>query len=78
MHGGLFASDEVTLDDIAATERNRQPPENGWLNTSYQSYIHSLCFKPEHCMLFRKMHAKVKICLKSDYYVGCDSGFLLW
>ena len=63
MHGGLFASDEVTLDDIAATERNRQPPENGWLNTSYQSI---------------KMHAKVKICLKYDYYVGCDSGFLLW
>jgi len=29
MHGGLFASDDVTLDDIAKTERNRQPPENG-------------------------------------------------
>ena len=31
MHGGLFASDEVTLDDIAKTERNRQPPENGMI-----------------------------------------------
>ncbi|CAG5130523.1 unnamed protein product [Candidula unifasciata] len=29
MHGGLFSSDDVTLDDIAKTPRNRQPPENG-------------------------------------------------
>lgn len=29
MHGGLFASDEVTLDDIRNTDRNRQPPDEG-------------------------------------------------
>jgi len=29
MHGGLFAKDDVTLADIRATERNRQPPEEG-------------------------------------------------
>ncbi|KAF2358771.1 PPP domain [Trinorchestia longiramus] len=29
MHGGLFSSDSVTLDDIRKTERNRQPPEEG-------------------------------------------------
>lgn len=29
MHGGLFAKDDVTLDDIRATERCRQPPEEG-------------------------------------------------
>ncbi|XP_042884048.1 serine/threonine-protein phosphatase 5-like [Penaeus japonicus] len=29
MHGGLFSSDTVTLDDIKATDRNRQPPEEG-------------------------------------------------
>jgi len=29
MHGGLFKEDGVTLDDIRATERNRQPPDEG-------------------------------------------------
>ena len=29
MHGGLFSRDDVTLDDIRRTERNRQPPEEG-------------------------------------------------
>lgn len=29
MHGGLFASDNVTLDDLRNIERNRQPPEDG-------------------------------------------------
>nr|CAG4643841.1 EOG090X03S1 [Lepidurus arcticus] len=29
MHGGLFAKDDVTLDDIRKTERNRQPPDEG-------------------------------------------------
>ncbi|KAK4300299.1 hypothetical protein Pmani_027485 [Petrolisthes manimaculis] len=29
MHGGLFSTDDVTLDDIRKTERNRQPPETG-------------------------------------------------
>ncbi|XP_068618908.1 serine/threonine-protein phosphatase 5 [Battus philenor] len=29
MHGGLFSSDEVTLDDIRMVDRNKQPPEDG-------------------------------------------------
>jgi len=29
MHGGLFAKDDVTLEDIKKTERNRQPPDEG-------------------------------------------------
>lgn len=29
MHGGLFSDDNVTLDDIRKTSRNRQPPEEG-------------------------------------------------
>lgn len=29
MHGGLFSRDDVTLDDIRQTDRNRQPPEDG-------------------------------------------------
>lgn len=29
MHGGLFSSDNVKLDDIRSVERNRQPPEDG-------------------------------------------------
>lgn len=29
MHGGLFSSDDVTLEAIRNTERNRQPPESG-------------------------------------------------
>ncbi|VDP03031.1 unnamed protein product [Soboliphyme baturini] len=29
MHGGLFAHDGVTLDDIRKVDRNRQPPEEG-------------------------------------------------
>lgn len=29
MHGGLFANDNVTLDDLRQIERNRQPPEEG-------------------------------------------------
>ena len=29
MHGGLFSKDDVTLDDIRAIDRNRQPPEDG-------------------------------------------------
>ena len=28
-HGGLFKDDDVTLDDIRAYDRNRQPPEEG-------------------------------------------------
>lgn len=29
MHGGLFSSDQVTLEDIRNTDRNRQPPDEG-------------------------------------------------
>jgi len=29
MHGGLFSKDDITLADIRATDRNRQPPEEG-------------------------------------------------
>ena len=29
MHGGLFSSDDVKLDDIRKTDRNRQPPDEG-------------------------------------------------
>lgn len=29
MHGGLFADDNVTIDDIRKVDRNRQPPESG-------------------------------------------------
>lgn len=29
MHGGLFAKDDVTIDDLRKIERNRQPPEEG-------------------------------------------------
>ncbi|KAL3288567.1 hypothetical protein HHI36_003006 [Cryptolaemus montrouzieri] len=29
MHGGLFSTDGVTLDDIRKVDRNRQPPEEG-------------------------------------------------
>jgi len=29
MHGGLFSNDDVTLDDIRTTERNKQPPDSG-------------------------------------------------
>jgi serine/threonine-protein phosphatase 5 len=29
MHGGLFSTDTVTLDDIRTTDRNRQPPDEG-------------------------------------------------
>lgn len=31
MHGGLFNSDNVTLDDLRKIDRNRQPPEEGEL-----------------------------------------------
>ena len=29
MHGGLFSSDDVSLEDIRNTNRNRQPPDEG-------------------------------------------------
>lgn len=29
MHGGLFSKDDVTLKDIRAVDRVRQPPEDG-------------------------------------------------
>jgi len=29
LHGGLFTQTDVTLDDIAAVERDRQPPDEG-------------------------------------------------
>lgn len=29
MHGGLFSNDDVTLEDIRTTDRNRQPPDEG-------------------------------------------------
>jgi len=43
MHGGLFSKDDVTLDDIRAIDRNRQPPEDGlmcdlmWSDPQYQN-----------------------------------------
>ncbi len=39
MHGGLFSEDNVTLDDIRKTERNRQPPESG------QSHSHQILIR---------------------------------
>lgn len=29
VHGGLFSKDGVTLDDIRAVDRNREPPDDG-------------------------------------------------
>lgn len=29
MHGGLFSRDDVSLEEIAKTDRFRQPPEEG-------------------------------------------------
>ncbi|KAI0985295.1 hypothetical protein GJ496_003136 [Pomphorhynchus laevis] len=29
MHGGLFSSDDVTLEDVGKIDRNRQPPDTG-------------------------------------------------
>lgn len=29
MHGGLFSTDDVMLDDLRKIDRNRQPPEEG-------------------------------------------------
>jgi serine/threonine-protein phosphatase 5 len=29
MHGGLFSSDTVVLEDLRKIDRNRQPPEEG-------------------------------------------------
>jgi len=29
VHGGLFSTDDVTLDDIRKTDRNKEPPEGG-------------------------------------------------
>ncbi|KAI0978051.1 hypothetical protein GJ496_007732 [Pomphorhynchus laevis] len=29
MHGGLFSSTDVTLDDVGKIDRNRQPPDTG-------------------------------------------------
>lgn len=49
MHGGLFSSDEVTLDDIRKIDRNRQPPEEGENNDQHSSrkgHCHSLLASP--------------------------------
>jgi diadenosine tetraphosphatase ApaH/serine/threonine PP2A family protein phosphatase len=32
MHGGLFSKDDVTLKDIRAVERVKQPPEDGLMS----------------------------------------------
>lgn len=40
MHGGLFAQDNVTLDDLRNIERNRQPPEEGLMCDLLVSVIH--------------------------------------
>lgn len=32
MHGGLFSKDDVTLKDIRAVNRVRQPPEDGLMS----------------------------------------------
>ena len=43
MHGGLFSKDDVSLDDIKAIDRDRQPPEEGlmcdlmWSDPQYQN-----------------------------------------
>lgn len=38
MHGGLFSKDNVTLDDIRAVDRNKQPPEDGKPRKSWYSW----------------------------------------
>ncbi|CAF4485616.1 unnamed protein product, partial [Rotaria magnacalcarata] len=32
MHGGLFSKDDVTLKDIRAIDRVKQPPEEGLMS----------------------------------------------
>jgi serine/threonine-protein phosphatase 5 len=39
MHGGLFSKDNVTLDDIMAVDRNRQPPEDGKIGESLSNHV---------------------------------------
>lgn len=41
MHGGLFAQDNVILDDLRNIERNRQPPEEGLMCDLLVSTVHS-------------------------------------
>ncbi|XP_072031594.1 serine/threonine-protein phosphatase 5-like [Amphiura filiformis] len=31
MHGGLFSKDDVTIDDLRKIDRNRQPPDEGFM-----------------------------------------------
>jgi serine/threonine-protein phosphatase 5 len=31
MHGGLFSEDNVRLDDLRKIDRNRQPPDSGYM-----------------------------------------------
>ena len=42
MHGGLFSTDDVTLEDIRKLDRNRQPPEEGkglWISLRIMNFI---------------------------------------
>ena len=43
MHGGLFSSDDVTLDDIRGVDRNRQPPESGSLPLKFLTFWGGKC-----------------------------------
>lgn len=39
MHGGLFSDDNVTLDDIRAVDRFRQPPDSGQIAIIFWAII---------------------------------------
>ena len=50
MHGGLFNSDDVTLDDIKKIDRNRQPPDDGERVSVCQMYIRMVSFRGCICL----------------------------
>lgn len=44
MHGGLFSEDNVTLKDIAAIDRNKQPPAEGYFHFIHLRFLILIIF----------------------------------
>ena len=57
MHGGLFSTDTVTLDDIRQVDRNKQPPDTG---------VCSLSFPLPPSLLSSRYHVRVAVVRPSD------------
>ena len=67
MHGGLFSKDDVTLKDIRAVDRVRQPPEDGIMSELLWSDPQPQNGRSESKRGVGKYHRKIGILIGKTY-----------